>query len=506
MFTGRAREDDVVRGVVEAGVETFVTVDHPLVAVRDCRRLEIGRVGAVIRLRQPEREPAGSVQESGHPLGPLLVGSEVAHHQHGREVADDRALVLQVVVQPEAAGGEMLTNDGHLEVGRVVAAVLRGERVPKPTRSVGPAPHLGEQLFPLRARNATRFEVGARVLATVIEEPDVVVLLFEGNDLTVDEIVECVQCRLDLGRGLEVHATPLCCGSTRTATPYAGIGESWYEGAARAYRCAVRRPGGASVFGRNRRAEGEALNEMRAEMIAAAGDRAKLASVLQKLEATLQSDLTRAAREQSTTNVAVENLRQSVNANNTDLADAMKQVATMCALLAERVEAERLERRELIETLVALKTMPVAEISSNGNGTAELANGTGDTSNGSADAAIGLRKHRVLGGSVFTERTDTTPADAVEADVVIIDDPPAAEPAADIPKLVVGNVVRCRFGDQWIDDLEVCEIVDDWKPVRYRLRRTVDNYVLPARFTRGDIEFVAASVEAANPRRRWNRS
>jgi hypothetical protein len=252
------------------------------------------------------------------------------------------------------------------------------------------------------------------------------------------------------------------------------------------------------VFGRNRRAEGEALNEMRAEMIAAAGDRAKLASVLQKLDATLQSDIARSAREQSSTNVAVENLRQSVNSNNTDLADAVRQVASMCALLAERVEAERVERRELIETIAALKTLPLSAPAA-GNGTGELTNGTAETSSP-------LRKHRVLGGSVFTTRTDPVPpGEVVEADVVIVDDPPS-EDAPDAPMLAVGNLVRCRFGDQWIDDLEVCEIIDEWKPVRYRLMRTVDKYILPARFTRNDIELVAASREGANPRRRWNRS
>ena len=54
-----------------------------------------GSVRPKARRRVPSRKPGI------HSL-PLLLGAEVAHHQHGREVADDRALVLQVVVQTEA--------------------------------------------------------------------------------------------------------------------------------------------------------------------------------------------------------------------------------------------------------------------------------------------------------------------------------------------------------------------------------------------------------------------
>ena len=181
------------------------------------------------------------------------------------------------------------------------------------------------------------------------------------------------------------------------------------------------------MFGRNRRAEAEALNEMRAEMIAAAGDRAKLAQVLQKLEVTLTADFDRQARERATTELGVENLRQSVNGHTTALAEAVQQVASMCALLAERIESERLERHALIEALAALRTAPTPEL---GRGTDEP---------------------RVVGGNVFTSRDQ-----AVEADVVIIDEPGDGTQ----PPLALGNLVRCRFGDQWIDDLEVCEVID----------------------------------------------
>ena len=42
----------------------FVPLMHPLVAVGDGGRLEVRRVGAVVRLGEPEREPAGAVEEA----------------------------------------------------------------------------------------------------------------------------------------------------------------------------------------------------------------------------------------------------------------------------------------------------------------------------------------------------------------------------------------------------------------------------------------------------------
>ena len=171
----------------------------------DGGRLEVRRVGAVIRLGEPEREPAGAVEEARHPLGALLVGAEVAHHEHRREVPDDRALVLQIVVQPEALRREVLADDRHLEVGRVVTAVLRGERVAEPAGRVRAPAHLGQQLLPVLARDAAVLEVGPRVLPPMVEEPDVVVRLLQRPDLAFDERIERVERRLDLGRDLEVH-------------------------------------------------------------------------------------------------------------------------------------------------------------------------------------------------------------------------------------------------------------------------------------------------------------
>ena len=82
-------------------------------------------------------------------------------------------------MQPEPLRREVLADDRHLEVARVVTAVLRGERVPQPAGRVGPPAHLGQELLPLAPGDTAVLEVGARVLAPVVEEPDVVVGLLQ---------------------------------------------------------------------------------------------------------------------------------------------------------------------------------------------------------------------------------------------------------------------------------------------------------------------------------------
>ena len=102
------------------------------------------------------------------------------HQQQADVVADDGVLVLQVVVEAEALAGQVLADDGHPEVGAVLAAVLLGEGVAVVAGGVGPAAHLAEQRLPLLVGQAAALPVGAGVLAAVVEEAVVVVLLWRG--------------------------------------------------------------------------------------------------------------------------------------------------------------------------------------------------------------------------------------------------------------------------------------------------------------------------------------
>ena len=97
--------------------------------------------------------------------------------EHGdeRQIADDRMLVLQVVVQAEALGGEMLADHRHPEVGAVLAAIALRDREAQMAGVVGEILRLAQQRFPFVPRQAALVEIGARPFAAMVEEADVVV-------------------------------------------------------------------------------------------------------------------------------------------------------------------------------------------------------------------------------------------------------------------------------------------------------------------------------------------
>ena len=73
----------------------------------------------------------------------LLLGTEAVQQQRHREVADDRALVLQVVVQAKTLVRQMLADDRHGEVGAVLAAEFLRQAEAQVAGLVGAALHLG---------------------------------------------------------------------------------------------------------------------------------------------------------------------------------------------------------------------------------------------------------------------------------------------------------------------------------------------------------------------------
>src|SRR4051794_34709163 len=103
----------------------------------------------------------------------------------------------------------MLANHSHSEVRAVLAAVLLRERVAVMPGGVGAAAGLAQQRLPFEIGQAAAFPVGAGVLATMIEETDVVVREFERSYLTLDEVVEFGEVRDQVGGDLEVHARTL---------------------------------------------------------------------------------------------------------------------------------------------------------------------------------------------------------------------------------------------------------------------------------------------------------
>ena len=148
------------------------------------------------------------------PLGVAVVlgvGRELLEQDDEGVVADDRVLGLQVVVQAQPLGGEVLADDGHGEVGAALAAPFHRPGVAQVPSLVGAAAGLAQQGLPLVARQAAGLEVGAGVFAPVVEEADVVVLLLQRLDLGVDEPVELVEVVLDVLRNVEIHRVASLC-------------------------------------------------------------------------------------------------------------------------------------------------------------------------------------------------------------------------------------------------------------------------------------------------------
>jgi hypothetical protein len=116
------------------------------------------------------------------------------------------------------------------------------------------------------------------------------------------------------------------------------------------------------MFGRSKRRDAEALAAVREEM-AAAELRARmlLADAVAKMELRLSRELEQRQRDQAVTESALETLRSSLSSSSTDVARALGQVANMCAIVAERLDADRLERRAFTEAIARATLPPVAK-------------------------------------------------------------------------------------------------------------------------------------------------
>jgi hypothetical protein len=206
------------------------------------------------------------------------------------------------------------------------------------------------------------------------------------------------------------------------------------------------------VFGRRSRQESEELLRAALERLDVnAEETTELVKTIAALKATISVEVERARRLQATADATARARNEALAAQAADVSAALEHVASMYARLAERVEADRLERPALTEAIDKLGRQLVAP-----------------------DPA----RPRVLGGSVFaTPREDAR-------DVVLGGESDDVVPAMSFD---VGTAVCCRFGDQWIDGVEIAEVLDDATQRSYRLRRRQDGYLLPPRFCARDL-------------------
>ncbi len=228
------------------------------------------------------------------------------------------------------------------------------------------------------------------------------------------------------------------------------------------------------MFGRRKRQETEELLDAASRRLdASAKQAAALVDAVVALNATISTEMERNQRLEAASEAAARALQQAIAAQTTDVSGALRQVASMYELLAGRIDDDRQERRAISEAIgrLALPPAPPAE----------------------------PPRPRVLGGSVFA----TPPGDARE-----VGRGDAVELVPGAP-FTVGTAVCCRFGDQWIDGVEIVEVLGNPARPSYRLRRTQDGYVLPPSFGSRDLRLASCAPPAetgTEPRGRWARS
>jgi hypothetical protein len=222
------------------------------------------------------------------------------------------------------------------------------------------------------------------------------------------------------------------------------------------------------MFARRKRQDAQAIEAIREQLSAAdAHNRAVLADAIARIELRLSRDLEERERIQVSTETAIDNLRNAVTTRDADVARSLAQVANMCAMVAEQIEAERLERRALSEAveLLARPPSPVLE-----------------------------EGPRVIGGTVFA-----SPELSHDVEISIVEDEEdRAEPA---PSNGAADDMWCRDDDQWVGGVEIADISHDDDAIRYWIRRRSDGYIFPRAFDATDLRFLpeAPAAESREP-------
>jgi hypothetical protein len=183
-------------------------------------------------------------------------------------------------------------------------------------------------------------------------------------------------------------------------------------------------------------------------------------------------------------------------------------VTSMCDHVIEYIEADRAERRQMMEMLTQLgrvitegSAAAVAAFTalSNASVNANPARPLEPTAETNVSAPVPVPatdpepRERVIGGSMPAGPEPHIDLVYAESNP---DDPALATLAS--AKIHIAVEVRGQLGDRWVDGFEICEVMTTPSGTRYKLRRQRDGVVLPELFDATNIRHVETAGVATN--------
>ena len=150
----------------------------------------MGSVAPMILFGQTETPSHFTFKHRRNKIVLLLACSEIPKHQHLNQIADDAALVLQVIMETETFVREMMSDDRHRQIAAILPAIFFWNGKTIMTGAVGNLPHFGEQRPPIRARMPVIVPVGPGMFTAMVKKADIVVAVFNRLDFALDKFIE----------------------------------------------------------------------------------------------------------------------------------------------------------------------------------------------------------------------------------------------------------------------------------------------------------------------------
>jgi hypothetical protein len=164
---------------------------------------------------------------------------------------------------------------------------------------------------------------------------------------------------------------------------------------------------------------------------------------------------------------AVEGVRRDLAARDADQVCALTRLVEACNYLAERIQADRVERAALVDAVARLM-VGTAPYSGLPRGETIIGGSVNPSSSPNGSQSVGGESRD---GDQTLAETVQEPGDMCGSQT------PSQGPVE----------VRCRFGEEWVDGFEIHDVFETSGTLRYRLRRRSDDYILPKLFDENDV-------------------